>query len=149
MWASDQSVADFLTNFPAAVNYIFVSPSAFAADEVRGLHHRLEQGLTDTLLSQPGAVEAVESLGDATADVEEKLRRVAAEAEEKLKHMHFVTQPLPHMQNWIPGLLQKWRSPRKMLIARSGTSTLYELSSRKENKYPFHESMLGWSIIPV
>ena len=125
MWASDQSVADFLINFPPAVNYLFVSPSAFAADEVRGLHHRLEQGLIDRLLSKPGVVEAVEKLEDAPVDDDKKLQEATAVVAEKLKHMYFATQPLPHMNNWIPGLLQKWRSPRKMLIARSGVSMHY------------------------
>lgn len=31
------------------------------------------------------------------------------------RQLHFETQPVPAMRNWLPALLAQWRSPRKTL----------------------------------
>lgn len=73
--------------------------------EVRSLYRRLQRG--------------AERLSPAAA----------AAAVPKLKRMHFVTQPVPKMTNWLPALLQRWRSPRPMLIAQSGAGAYQYLNS--------------------
>ena len=39
-------------------------------------------------------------------------------------HMHFATDPVPKSDSWIPGLLEQWTSPRKVLQAHSQSSRL-------------------------
>ena len=57
----------------------------------------------------------------------------AAAARARLKRVHFTTQPLPAMRNWLPTLLRRWRSPRAMLIATSGGSGV-RLAARHQQK---------------
>ncbi|KAK9821321.1 hypothetical protein WJX81_001912 [Elliptochloris bilobata] len=99
LWTSDDSVVDFISKAPNSSNFLFITYDLDAAGQANAMRGRLRWAA-----SQLG-------LG-------------AAQAAARLDRLAFATLPVSGLSdvgaNFLPYLLDHWRSPRKRLTATAG-----------------------------